>query len=420
MKKRILFILPINLDVTLSGGSQGVKEMIVSLKDDFDISIIYNQLTSINENHFQRKYTEIRCYPFVTVLKNKKTRFLLHLKRSVNKAIQTIRFLLIANTDKEIRQRSSLYSSNFEKLSENYIDFVKDVLDTHGFDLVVVEFYHLVSLINVINTNVKLVFVHHELRYIRANREIKAMMHPNLQDEIELNRIKQYENDTLKKYDHIITLSENDKNFLERDLGVSNVFSSPLYANPVNIPNKRKHQFNDKLIFMGGSDHYPNVDAMFWFINEIWPEVLNSNPTIHLYITGKWDIKYKLKLKQAKNCIITGFVADLHELLKDSIVIVPIRIGSGMRMKILDAVNHQLPFISTSVGAEGMGFKHMHDCFIADSPIDFYEGLNVLINSKDVRCKFIENAESHVKSAYSKEIAVRKRLDVLERILNYQ
>lgn len=105
-----------------------------------------------------------------------------------------------------------------------------------------------------------------------------------------------------------------------------------------------------------------------WFLNHVWPAVIKKHQDIKLNIIGKWNSEQISRLSQYKNVIFKGFVSSLQEEYDGAIAIVPILRGSGLRMKIIDAVNYGSCFISTSIGANDMHFEDNRDCFIADEP----------------------------------------------------
>lgn len=99
-------------------------------------------------------------------------------------------------------------------------------------------------------------------------------------------------------------------------------------------------------------------------------------------------------------------------------MIVPLRIGSGMRMKILDAVNCQIPFITTSVGVEGLLFENEKDCLIADTEETFVANLLRLIDDIHLQNHLIQNSKKVYDTNYSIDVLADKRLDVYNQIMN--
>ena len=110
-----------------------------------------------------------------------------------------------------------------------------------------------------------------------------------------------------------------------------------------------------------------------------------------------------------------GVVEDLHTFLNGKITIVPIRIGSGMRMKILDAVWSSSPFITTSKGVEGQDFTNGIDCIIADSPQEFGKAMVMLSSDTVLQKSLSENAVIKVKKYYNPEAMMKIRADFYDK-----
>jgi glycosyltransferase involved in cell wall biosynthesis len=110
-----------------------------------------------------------------------------------------------------------------------------------------------------------------------------------------------------------------------------------------------------------------------------------------------------------------GFVDDLKSALHNTIMIVPITIGSGIRMKILEAASLGIPFVSTSVGAEGIPLQSNYHCMIADAPSDFTNAILQLKNNEK-RTILIQNAHSLIHDNYSIEALRRNRLAIYSSI----
>ena len=111
-----------------------------------------------------------------------------------------------------------------------------------------------------------------------------------------------------------------------------------------------------------------------------------------------------------------GFVQDLNEVLNNSIMIVPILIGSGMRMKIVEAANHSCPFVTTTVGVEGLDFKNQEECFIADKPEDFANNIIKLLSDKQLQIEQAKAIKEKFEKKYSIQVLGKKRFFILNSI----
>ncbi len=229
-------------------------------------------------------------------------------------------------------------------------------------------------------------------------------------------KLKAEEIAAMNQYDSVFTLTENDK----RELFENGVVV-PVYSSPAGIeqPKERnKCVFESKLIFVGTSGHYPNYEGIKWFVDNVWEIIEKRHPEIKLNIIGKWDRNYTESIcAKSNNIVFKGFVPDLQEEYKGAIAIVPILQGSGMRMKIIDAVNFGSPFVSTTIGVEGLEYKNGEDCFIADEPSEFAQRIIELIESQDLRQRFYDHSALVRDECYSMNALARRRMELYEKVV---
>ncbi len=131
------------------------------------------------------------------------------------------------------------------------------------------------------------------------------------------------------------------------------------------------------LIFTGPFRYLANHDAMVWFLQEIYPQIQRQLPNVCLTITGDHA---NLPLPHATNVTLTGFVEDVRPLVASSWVsLVPVRVGAGTRLKILEAMATGVPVVSTTKGAEGLEVNDGEHLLIADSAQGFAENVVQLL-----------------------------------------
>ena len=158
---------------------------------------------------------------------------------------------------------------------------------------------------------------------------------------------------------------------------------------------------------------------MQWFISEIIPILHKKGFRFTLDIIGSWN-SYDLKAAEAFEEIrMTGFIPDLAAHISGSIALIPIRIGSGMRMKALDAVAAQVPIITTTKGIEGIDLRNEEECLIADSPeaffYDFHCFFYKLFDLIEFAC-FYKVAFYHPASAACKDLVACKIVSYILRV----
>jgi glycosyltransferase involved in cell wall biosynthesis len=219
--------------------------------------------------------------------------------------------------------------------------------------------------------------------------------HPvkKLSYKIESAKMTRYERATLRKFHHIIAVSDHDrKQMLEMDpsceitvvpTGVDTrkfAVAAPASAHP------------PRIVFTGSMDWEPNIDAMEYFCQQIWPQVRTAYPDAVFQIVGR-NPHSKIQRLASDSVQVTGTVPSVAEYLRDaSLVIVPLRIGGGTRLKIFEAMAMGKAVISTSIGAEGLDVQSGRDLLLADDAMAFADAILLLLRDAALRRKYEEAA----------------------------
>ena len=300
--------------------------------------------------------------------------------------------------------------------SKSFISQLTKIANKKTYDLVQIDLLDFIDLSNIIPKHTKKIFVHHEIRFARLLTGFDNT--DAIYQNYIINHVKALEVKMLSFYDAIVVFSNDDKKKLEVFPELKGkVFTSPfpiLNADFVNITNS--NETIDKLTFIGGDSHFPNLDAVQWFTNEIIPLLPSS---LQLHVIGKWSKENMDQiLKKCNNQIIfSGFVDDLITYCKNSIMVVPLRLGSGIRTKILYAMAHGTPIISTSIGCEGLGITHLKEIIISNSNVEFAKSIINLVKNTSLREKLAVNAQNLAKSKFSQDAAGAVRLELIKNII---
>lgn len=160
----------------------------------------------------------------------------------------------------------------------------------------------------------------------------------------------------------------------ERELLAREVPGKPIYVVP-NIHrvvgSTQPFERRSGLLFVGGFQHPPNVDAVLWFSQQIMPALREFMPDIRLYVAGSHTPRQVHDLA-SDNITVLGWVEDLSDLYQECrLFVAPLRFGAGIKGKVGESLSHGLPVVTTRVGAEGMGLRHGRDVLVADDAGDF-------------------------------------------------
>jgi glycosyltransferase involved in cell wall biosynthesis len=165
------------------------------------------------------------------------------------------------------------------------------------------------------------------------------------------------------------------------------------------------------LLFLGSFRHLPNVEALNWFLKEVFPLIRKSEPRARLVIAGS-DPPPRHSLRDAEAIEMLGFVEDVREPLgKYAIFVCPILAGSGIRVKLLEAFAAGIPVVSTRIGAEGLADKDGDTCALADTPELFaYNAVHLMQNPADAEA-LAHRARAHVTTERDMRMMTAKLVD---------
>jgi glycosyltransferase involved in cell wall biosynthesis len=193
---------------------------------------------------------------------------------------------------------------------------------------------------------------------------------------------------------------------------------APAYEPLVIVPNGVDLEANtghfgvpepDTLIYPGALTYSANFDAMEFFLRDIFPLVKAQRPDVCLRITGGYDGMSLERLPLGNGAQLTGYLEDIRPAVAQSwVCVVPLRVGGGTRLKILEAMALGTPVVSTSKGAEGLEVTHGEDILIADDPDGFAQVVLRLLRDEDLRATLSANGRQLVEERYSWERCARQ------------
>lgn len=293
---------------------------------------------------------------------------------------------------------SELEQAGIEVLYGNYyLKYWKEWLaeNAHYFDYIYVNRPHIaIRFMPLLKEYArgKIIYFGHDLHYLREQREYELEKKQELLKSIEKWREMEFQ---LMNYaDVIYVVGSYEQSVIEKEFPGKPVRNIPIFIyEEVEEGIKIRMEGRQDLLFVGGFNHPPNIDAVLWFAKNIFPQVLNRYPEIRWYIVGSNPTEEVLALAD-DHIIVTGFVSD--ERLKEyyqicRLAVVPLRYGAGVKGKVIESIHEQCPLVTTSVGAEGISTaEHVFeiaeaDETMADSIIRLYGDIGWLENMAN-RC----------------------------------
>lgn len=171
----------------------------------------------------------------------------------------------------------------------------------------------------------------------------------------------------------------------------------------------------DRIIYTGTMDYYPNSDAVLYFAQHCWPLIRREVPTATWQIVGRNPPPEVQQLSELSGITVTGSVPQVQPYLAEAAVsIVPLQIGGGTRLKILEALAMRKAVISTSLGCEGLAVTPGKHLEVADRPEKFAQAVIALLRDPQRRAQFGEAGRALVEQEYSWEKCGDRLLRVIE------
>lgn len=207
---------------------------------------------------------------------------------------------------------------------------------------------------------------------------------------LEFRKMFRYERDTVKKFHHVVAVSEHDRGLMSRWVDPARITVVPTGVDLSQFrPSPRPPVGPPPVVaFVGAMDWEPNIDAAEYFCAEIWPKVLERVPTAVFRLVGRSPDR-RVKRLACESVEVTGRVPSVIEhLWQSTVVVVPLRIGGGTRLKIYEAMAAGRAVVSTTVGAEGLEVKHGEDLVLADDANSFADMVGKLITDPKMRLQY--------------------------------
>lgn len=430
---KILVVLP-DLPYPLeSGGNQAAFSMLEAMSQAHQVTLVCRGKKSAASKQFKKALPKVELllfpypgskedHPYPTLgYKGLRFKLLRYLAASFRR--KYYRFL-DKNRDKDLiapeaarRHAQITLAARLFNPNHAFFGYVGQICANGGYDAVQVEFFEMLPVIYYLPGNIYKIFVHHELNYIRSAGELALFPDKTPADKAVWARERDAELSMLAHFNHIITLTGTDKDLLQQLLP-----DVKIEASPAVVKTKGPLPFapcSKELVFTGSASHYPNLDGLLWFCQEVLPLLREIDQEFKVHVTGKWSPELQESLlKMAPELVFDGFVEDLSAFLNGKISIIPIRIGSGMRMKALDAIQASSPIVTTHKGIEGQLFTTEEDCLIFSDATGFAQSVARLSAQESLQEQLARHAFEKLSESYNPEQMIARRMEIYRQIEN--
>lgn len=237
---------------------------------------------------------------------------------------------------------------------------------------------------------------------------------------LEAGRLKQYEGSLIGKFDQTLAVSEVDKNALLKAANVdrddylaSKIAVIPIAVDCANLQPVRRTEQDDNILTVSTLFYPPNADGVRWFMRQVFPLVKDQIPTATLAVVGPRPPKdiVEFGIRNAESVQVTGYVPDLQEYFeRAALMVVPVRAGSGMRVRILEALARGIPVVTTTTGVEGIAAINGEHLLVADEPTAFADAVVRLLKNRKLGETLVQNGRQLAQERYDWQ-AVLPRLE---------
>jgi len=216
-------------------------------------------------------------------------------------------------------------------------------------------------------------------------------------------RLKKEEVKFIRSFDSVAAITRMDASLMHKEAPSSIIRVIPAGVDTDFFRPHSHSEDSNRILWIGSLAWDPNVDAVRYFLDSIFPLVLKQNPSIVLDIVGGDSEKLAGKVQRFGDSVcIHGRVPDIRDYLaRSTVVVVPLRIGGGMRLKLLDFFASGKAVVSTSIGAEGNEAQDNIHLLIRDTPESFADGIMHLLTNPEKRLTLGNNARQLVLQQYS-------------------
>jgi len=298
--------------------------------------------------------------------------------------------------------------SIYRNYSFFFMNEVSEKLKLNRYDVILVDHYTMYQYVSE-NFKGKILLNEHNAEYLIWERLSKNKDYNFLIRMLALwesRRISKYEKIICMSSDKVLCVSSNDIKSLAK-LGV-NEDKFELVATIgddelLEFPDIEFEDTERSILFIGTLNWEPNVDGLLWFLRGCWKQLKKRFPALKIYIIGaNADPRLVNLSKKDKDIILTGFVENVEEYyVKSRVFVNPLRFGSGIKVKSLNALYRGIPLVTTSIGIEGLDVRDMVSVAVANNEKDMVEKVSILNKDRDIWNTLSKNSRQLAREKYA-------------------
>lgn len=299
------------------------------------------------------------------------------------------------------------------------INAIEEELSHEQYDVIHAETFYMMP--HLPKTDVPTILVEQTIEYLGYESYAAKVKVPLLRQllQIDIAKIKRWEKYYWKRCDSLIVMSEYDKELISRYVSASKI---EVVANGVDAEwFEQKEVALPKIptvLSVGTFKWLPNVEAVHFLLQQVWPLVKQKVPNVKLWVVGNAPTKEVLAFEeQDLDVKVTGGIPDIRDAFKGAHVLVaPVFSGKGTRYKILEAMASGTPIVATSIAVEGLGVAHEQEILIANTAQEMADQVARLLADPQLRQRLAAAGKKYVAKNYDWKL-ISKQLDSVYRQL---
>jgi len=291
-----------------------------------------------------------------------------------------------------------------------------DALDEFEPERVHLDLLPLMELAKQVKPGVKVVLNQHNVESVLIGQKIDTLSGTlsRIIYKREHRLLDRFERRSCQRADVVLACSDLDRDVLSK-MGADSAHTIPNGVDTRKFEPNSEDVDPNKLVFLGGMGWYPNRLGMQWFVDEVLPLIVKQNTSIHVDVIGNPEPRISIPETLAAYITLHGFVDDFRPLVaKAGMMIVPLNVGSGTRLKVVEGAALGKCMVSTSKGAEGVNLDPARDIILADSAKDFAEQILSLTVDEDRIVNIGRSAREVAETKYDWRVIGEKLFDIYE------
>jgi glycosyltransferase involved in cell wall biosynthesis len=223
--------------------------------------------------------------------------------------------------------------------------------------------------------------------------------------------LKSYEQKFLRQVSAVLVFTQEDANLAQKLGYLGKMEIIPAGVDTQQFYGSHKDPIPNSIGFLGSLDWLPNQEAVQWFVKKVLPKIKEKIPEVKFRVAGRNPPKHWTEWANQEGWDLIGPVPEaLHFLHSNSIFVVPLKSGGGMRLKILEAQASGIPVLTTSVGLEGISMIPDLEVMVGNSPEELSEKAIVLLQNPELRKKMAQQALLKIKETYDWQVIAQKTI----------